>query len=180
MEIISSLPKKVNAVLITYLKKADEIKSFINKLSVNFIQLHGKIELEELSKLKNICPELKIIKSLIVHKDNFNSLKNEIQLYSEFTDYFITDTFDSKTGATGATGKTHNWEISRQLVKISSKPIIVAGGLNADNVYEAIKFIKPFGVDSHTGVEISNGRKSADKIKLFVSEALRAFQEIGS
>jgi len=123
---------------------------------------------------------LQVIKSLIVRANNCSSLENEILLYSEFVDYFITDTFDPDMGATGATGKTHNWEISRHLVKVSSKPVIAAGGLNAKNVYDAIKFIKPFGVDSHTGVENSNGRKSTDKINLFVSEAMRAFQEINS
>jgi phosphoribosylanthranilate isomerase len=51
---------------------------------------------------------------------------------------FITDTFDPSTGASGATGKTHDWDISKSLVQLSPKPVILAGGLNAENVYEAI------------------------------------------
>ena len=177
-EIISGFPKNVNSLLITYLNNAEEIKTFASKLGVNIVQLHGQIELSELQKLKFFCPELKVIKSLIVRTDNIKSLENEIELYSEFVDYFITDSFDPKTGAAGATGKTHNWEISKLLAEFSPKPVIAAGGLNAENVYDAIKFIKPFGVDSHTGVEDENGKKSAEKIKSFVSEAKKAFNEI--
>jgi len=177
-EIISSFPDEINGVLITYLYNADEIKSFASKLGVNIVQLHGKVELREMLKLKNIAPELNIIKSLIVRNNNIRELENEIKIYSEFVDYFITDTFDPVTGATGATGKTHDWEISKHLVSISDKPVIAAGGLNDENVYEAIKFIKPFGVDSHTGVEDSNGRKSIEKVKKFVSESVKAFNEI--
>jgi len=158
-QIISGFPKNVNGVLITYLNSAEEIKSFTSKLGVNIVQLHGQIELLELQKLKFFCPGLEIIKSLIVRTNNIKSLENEIELYSEFVDYFITDTFDPETGATGATGKMHNWEISKHLVIFSQKPVITAGGLNTENIYEAIKFIKPFGVDSHTGVEDENGKK---------------------
>jgi len=177
-EIISSFPDEINGVLITYLNNADEIKSFASKLGVNIVQLHGNVELREMLKLKNIAPELIIIKSLIVRNNNIQELENEIIIYSEYVDYFITDTFDQATGATGATGKTHDWEISKYLVSISDKPVIAAGGLNDKNVYEAIKFIKPFGVDSHTGVEDSSGRKSIDKVKKFVSESVKAFDEI--
>ncbi len=177
-EIIADFPENINGVLITYLDNAEEIKSFAAKLGVDFVQLHGQIELSELQKLKVISPDLKVIKSLIVRSDNTKSLENEIELYTEFVDYFITDTYDPKTGATGATGKTHNWKISKHLVEISTKPIIAAGGLNADNVYDAIKFIKPFGVDSHTGVENNDGRKSVEKVKLFVSNAIKAFNEL--
>jgi len=177
-EIIAGFPDDNKGVLITYLNNADEIKSFTTTLGVNIVQLHGKVELREILKLKNIAPELNIIKSLIVRNNNIQKLENEIKIYSEYVDYFITDTFDPVTGATGATGKTHDWEISKHLVSISEKPVIAAGGLNDKNVYEAIKFIKPFGVDSHTGVEDSNGRKSIERVKKFVSESVKAFNEI--
>ncbi len=68
-------------------------------------------------------------------------------------DAYITDTYDPVTKASGATGKTHNWEISKNLVELSAKPVILAGGLNPENVYDAILKVKPAGVDVHTGIE---------------------------
>jgi len=179
-KIISAFPENVRGVLITYLDKADEIIEFVNFLNVGFIQLHGEIELSEIKKVKTVLPDLKIIKSLIVRGDNFNLLEKEIQLFENDIDFFITDTFDPKTGATGATGKTHDWEISRKIVELSSKPVILAGGLNDKNVYDAIKSVKPFGVDSHTGVENSSGRKDKEKTQRFLSEAKRAFDELSN
>jgi len=179
-KIISAFPENVRGVLITYLDKADEIIEFVNFLNVGFIQLHGEIELSEIKKVKTVLPDLKIIKSLIVRGDNFNLLEKEIQLFENDIDFFITDTFDPKTGATGATGKTHDWEISRKIVELSSKPVILAGGLNDKNVYDAIKSVKPFGVDSHTGVENSSGRKDKEKTQPFLSEAKRAFDELSN
>ncbi|NOX16746.1 MAG: phosphoribosylanthranilate isomerase [Chlorobi bacterium] len=177
-KIISDFPENVRGVLITYLDNAKEIIDFVNFLNVNFVQLHGEIELPQIEKVKSLKPKLEIIKSLIVRGDNLPQLENEIRKFENAIDYFITDTFDPKTGATGATGKTHDWKISRKITELSIKPVILAGGLNDDNVYDAIKFVKPFGVDSHTGVENSSGRKDQKKIKRFLSEAKRAFDEI--
>ena len=56
--------------------------------------------------------------------------------------------------------------------------MILAGGLTHENVYEAIVKVKPAGVDSHTGVEDHFGRKDEVKVKRFVAEAMKAFQEI--
>ncbi len=89
---------------------------------------------------------------------------------------FITDTFDPATGAEGATGKTHDWNISRELVKLSERPVILAGGLNPENVRKSIEFVRPVGVDVHTGVENSSGRKDETLVKKFVSQAKLGFK----
>ena len=114
-----------------------------------------------------------IIKSLVTGKYSVDELKNIIDEQREFVDAFITDTYNPTTGATGATGLTHDWAISRELVEYSSKPIILAGGLTPENVYEAIKYVKPTGVDSHTGVEDAEGRKDHKKVEMFLSESKR-------
>ena len=97
---------------------------------------------------------------------------------SPYVDAFIPDTYDPETGASGTTGKTHDWTISRKFVELSTKPVILAGGLNADNVREAIVAVKPAGVDAHTGVEGANGRKDSEMIQRFVSEARAGFTAI--
>ena len=177
--IIAEIKGKSNPVLITYLSQADEIAEFCNYLDVDIVQLHGNVDKKELEKLKKIKPELQIIKSLVIKENNFPSLVETVNELSPFVTAFITDTFDPETGAEGATGKTHDWEISERLVQLSPKPVILAGGLNPDNVFDAIVHVKPAGVDSHTGVENSDGNKSAGKTERFAAEAKRAFASIG-
>ena len=176
--IIKLLTPPHYGILITYLNLAADITKFCTELGCTIIQLHGAIETSELEKLNNIFPELVIIKSLVTGKYSITELKIIIDEQSEFVDAFITDTYNPETGATGATGLTHDWEISRELVEYSVKPIILAGGLNPENVYDAIIKVKPAGVDSHTGVEDENGRKDRKKVERFMSESKRAFDEL--
>ena len=178
--IISKIKNKVKPVLITYLDNANEVIELCKYLDIKVVQLHGRIEVAEIQKLKDSSPDIQIIKSLIVKEDNLEDLSLEIYTYSDYVDFFITDTFDPATGRIGATGKTHNWETSRQLVELSSRPVILAGGLTPDNAREAILKVKPAGVDSHTGVEDSNGRKNPNLVKKFVSVARRGFNDLNN
>ena len=178
--IIAKTKDSVKSVAITYLNKSDEIVSFCKKLEVEIIQLHGDISIDELRKLKTVAPELSIIKSLVMKQGNFNNLETIVTSTQNYVDAFITDTYDPVTGASGATGKTHDWKLSRRLVELSSKPVILAGGINHLNVYEAMMTVKPAGVDTHTGVEGIDGRKDYDKVKKFVEEAKRAFETLNS
>jgi phosphoribosylanthranilate isomerase len=177
-KIIKSLFPPNYGILITYLNISEDIKQFCKELGCTIIQLHGAIETSELIKLKSEFPELVIIKSLVTGKYSVKELKNIIDKQNEFVDAFITDTYNPTTGATGATGLTHDWEISRELVEYSAIPIILAGGLTPDNVYEAIRKVKPAGVDSHTGVEDSEERKDKNKVEKFLSESRRAFKKL--
>lgn len=174
--IIRKLRPTTQAVLITYLDRAEEIAAFCRMLGVRIVQLHGDIDAKELRKLKSLDPSLTVIKSLVVGLHPPSVLESMVTELSACVDAFITDTFDPQTGASGATGKTHDWKISRQLVEISPRSVILAGGLTPGNVREAIRQVKPAGVDAHTGVEDANGRKSRDKVNRFVAEARAAFQ----
>ncbi|MFB3041350.1 MAG: phosphoribosylanthranilate isomerase, partial [Candidatus Poribacteria bacterium] len=107
-------------------------------------------------------------------------LKSVSAELSPYVDAFITDTFDPSTGRSGATGKLHDWSISQRLVDISPKPVILAGGLTADNVREAILQVKPAGIDSHTGVEGLDGRKKPRLVRKFVAEAREGFRLMSS
>ena len=71
----------------------------------------------------------------------------------------------------GGTGKTHDWSISAKIVKEIRKPVFLAGGLNPENVREAIKTVKPFAVDANSGVKEKPRIKNYEKIKEFVRYA---------
>ena len=173
--VIAGIAPPARAVLITYLDDAGAIASLADALGVPIVQLHGDVAVHTLERLRAIRPDLAIVKSLVVGSKDAAALEGDVGLLSPLVDAFITDTFDPATGASGATGRTHDWRVSRRLVELSPRPLILAGGLTPDNVADAIRTVGPAGVDSHTGVEDGSGGKSPEKVARFVAEARRAF-----
>lgn len=176
--IVRALGHQARFFLITYLESASSVVGLCRELGVDMVQLHGAIPPEELIALRTAWPDLYIIKSLIVGGNDAEALEREVDLHSPTVDAFITDTLDPVTGATGATGKTHDWRISAAIVQRSVRPVILAGGLNADNVRDAIDEVKPAAVDAHTGVEGPDGRKDRRLVERFVAEARLGFANL--
>ncbi|MFO7866258.1 MAG: Smr/MutS family protein [Candidatus Aminicenantes bacterium] len=177
-EVIRRIPAPHRPVVITYSDSAEEIIRLCENTGARIAQIHGDISWNALSQIKNLTPRLSLLKSLIVQPGSQPRLQEEISLFSDWVEAFITDTYDPRTGATGATGKIHDWEVSRELVVRSPRPVILAGGLNPDNVEEAIRRVRPEGVDAHTGLEDSKGRKDPKKVRRFLQAARAAFADI--
>jgi phosphoribosylanthranilate isomerase len=175
--IIERVEPPAHAVLITYLNDAGTIAAFCMELGVRIVQLHGDIGPHQLETLRMLDPGLTVIKSLIVGLRDEHALQATLGELSPFVDAFLTDTFDPQTGASGATGRVHDWRVSRRLVEFSDRPVILAGGLTPGNVRQAILEVRPAGVDAHTGLEGPDGRKSREKVETFVSEARAAFRD---
>ncbi len=173
--IIRRLPDPAMAVLITYLNHATEILRLTEYLGCGTVQLHGHISPAALKALRTAAPELQIWKSLVISKNNTEELQALAIQAAPYCDAFITDTYDPETGASGATGKTHDWAVSRRLVQSIPRPVILAGGLNAENVTKAIEAVCPAGVDAHTGLEDQHGRKDPRRVSEFVRNARKAF-----
>lgn len=176
--IIEQLPPHCEGVLITYLDDAAHIVAFCRFLRVRIVQLHGEIAVSELLQIKALEPQLAIIKSLVVGRHSREELLRTMCESHASVDAYITDTFDPGTGACGATGKTHPWSISRDIVMQSPRPVLLAGGLTPENVREAILAVRPSGIDAHTGLEDASGRKSREKVERFVAEARKAFRQL--
>jgi phosphoribosylanthranilate isomerase len=176
-EIIEYFGDEIEPVLITYLTKASDIINLARYINTETVQLHNYIGIDQLKMLSEES-NLEIIKSIVVKDDDISQYVKEIELQEKYVDIFITDTLDHNTGAIGATGKTHNWEISKAINQATEKKLILAGGLNPANVENAILKVKPFGVDSHTGVEDKTGRKSFDKLMEFKSKAENSLKKI--
>jgi phosphoribosylanthranilate isomerase len=82
---------------------------------------------------------------------------------------------DTKTETRiGGTGITHDWTISARIVRHVTKPVILAGGLNPENVNAAVTTVVPYGIDVNSGVENADGSKSSEKIQAFVRLAREA------
>lgn len=177
-EIIAGIAAPQRAVVITYERTADDILSLCRQIGVRTVQLHAEVDLAELRELKRRHPDLHVIKSLVVRPDNIRQLRESVARTHEYVDTYITDTFDPTSGAEGATGLTHDWRISAELVRHSPRPVILAGGLRPDNVAAAIEHVRPAGVDAHTGLEAPDGRKDPEKVRRFVTAARAAFAQL--
>lgn len=166
--IINVLPPFVSTVAITYVSNAREAADLCRYLGVSAIQLHGEFPVQELPMLRASLPHLKIIKA--VHVTGPEAI-HAARPFERRVDAIILDTYDPETGRHGATGKAHDWAISRLIVETVRTPIILAGGLTPENVADAIRTVGPWAVDVHTGVEDAHGTRNIAKIRAFVAAA---------
>jgi len=166
--LIDKLPPFVSTVAVTHLTKVNEIIELVKLLGVTTLQIHDYIPPEDVKCVKNSLPGIKIIKAVhVMDNDSLNVAKS----FEPFVDAIL---LDSRTkDRLGGTGMTHDWNISEQIVKQVNRPVILAGGLTADNVNEAVKKVRPFGVDVNSGVE-TDKRKDFKKVSKFILDAKRA------
>ncbi|MFC1769045.1 hypothetical protein ACFLZX_04750 [Nanoarchaeota archaeon] len=152
---------RTRIVAVTLTKKVDEIVSVCKNLNPGYIQIHDELSVAGVKKIRKMFPNIKIIKSVIVRGKN--SLK-EVRIYEPHADLIL---LDSGAGS----GRIHDWSLSKEIVGKSKRPVILAGGLNPNNVAKAIKSVRPFGVDVNSGVKLRNRVKDPKKIKKFIKNA---------
>ena len=95
------------------------------------------------------------------------------QAFAPMSDYLLLDSTDPRSGTVGATGLTHDWSVSRQIVAAVDIPVILAGGLGPENVREAIGQVGPAGVDSETrtSTDADRRRKDGARVRQFIERA---------
>ncbi len=167
-DIIAQIPPLIGTVVITYVTAVRAALELCSYLGVNTLQLHAPVEAGVIRAIKHALPPLKVIKS--VNVTGAQSIDDAVQAAHE-ADALILDTYDPSTGRHGATGKTHDWRISREIVRRCPKPVMLAGGLTPENVARAIGSVRPWGVDVHTGIENADGTRNWDKITAFIAAA---------
>jgi phosphoribosylanthranilate isomerase len=130
---------------------------------------------EKVSILRERLPGMTIMQAIPVEDESAIQIMKD---YEAVSDIFILDSFSSDIGGIGAAGFVHDWNISRKIVESTSVPVILAGGLSADNVEDAIRQVKPWGVDSLTKTNKMTGEKTfvkdIDHVKRFTERAKRA------
>jgi phosphoribosylanthranilate isomerase len=104
-----------------------------------------------------------------------------IPVYSPYVHAFLLDSGrpNAATPELGGTGRQHDWTISAEFVEASQLPVFLAGGLSPANVGEAIRQVKPFGVDLSSGVR-TEGRLDERKLTAFVLSVRKADEVRGS
>ncbi len=167
-EITDFVDGKCDVSLVTHLTNADKIIELTNFIGNNIIQLHSDIIESEVEKIATILPNIKLVRLIHISQDGEIVTDYKKMKYS---DYYLLDSFNLKTNQVGGTGLTNDWHKSNELIKLLNKPTFLAGGLNPDNVQEAIKIAQPYGVDVNSGCKNENGIKDAQRVKVFVSNA---------
>ncbi len=155
-EIIFSLKPFTSIVALFSNDKEDYIKNILSKLKVNLIQFHGDENDEYCAKYN-----FPYIKGISEKNDGYKNLDYKFPNAKGF----VVDSH-GKDGI-GGTGKTFDWSKGSF---DTNKPIIIAGGLNCDNVKDAIKAFMPYGIDVSSGVESSPGIKDINLIGKFIKQ----------
>ena len=166
-KIIKRLPLEAQSVLVTYLAKAKEIIELAKEIKPEIIQLHNpKVDLKVIGKIRKALPKTKLTKTIHVSDE---SAIEQAKKYERYVDYILLDT--KAKGKLGGTGIVHNWDISRKIVKSVKSKVFLAGGLNPTNVELAIEKVKPFAVDTNSGVKAKPGKKDPIELEKFIQRA---------
>lgn len=162
--IIAELPEGVERIGVFMDAGALEIGRIVNAVNLTGIQMHGEGDFppEVHSFLpKDRSDSLRKIKTVIVQK----AFEEIFDLYAGLPGVVDTWLFDSGAGG----GQTFDWQAARAKLGQRLGQFVIAGGLKPENVGEAMRAFKPWGVDVVTGVEREPGRKDPEKLKAFVA-----------
>jgi phosphoribosylanthranilate isomerase len=155
-EIIQSLPPFITCVGVFVNETAERINEIVELTRIQVVQLHGDEKPEFVTRLNS----LNTIKAFRVD-EHF-----DIKVMKQFpVGGFLLDA--KVKGEYGGTGVSFNWQIAIEAKKIA--PIILAGGINSDNVTQAIQQVQPYAIDVCSGLEAEPGRKDLEKLREFLS-----------
>ena len=139
----------------------EDIRRVVQTVGLQVVQLHGFGE-EGVGGGLELGPDVKVWQ--VVHLARSGRLPGK----SGHVDAYLVDSYSEQSP--GGTGETCDWNRARDFAEQSKKPVVLAGGLKPANVQQAIKAVRPWGVDVSSGVEISPGRKDVDLVKDFIEQ----------
>lgn len=146
----------------------DDVNRIAKETGLDYVQLHGD-ESPEYCELV----DKSVIKVIHIEEETVGYLlKHQIEQYADVVDYIL---FDTKIdGLWGGTGQSFDWDILNDIGM--DTPFFLSGGLNADNVKEAIETLQPYAIDVSSSLEKKPGVKDFRKIEAFMDE-IRSIQE---
>jgi phosphoribosylanthranilate isomerase len=177
VEIAASIrrPSKLSALFLSsdlaYVVRA------VRELEPAIVHLGAAPELiapEHVLDLKRVVPEILVMRSVpVVGLESIDIARR----YEGIVDFLLLDSYRANDKQIGALGVTHDWSISRQIVARIRTPVILAGGLGPGNVADAIRAVRPAGVDSKTRTDKGDTHtKDLEKVRLFERLAKQAVE----
>jgi len=168
-KVLGAASGKAAKVAVVMPRSLDELKTLENQLKPDYLQMHPTIPTAELRKAReSLDAGLILVVPVPPKVTDRRAFVDDAIKVAELCDILLIDT---KGPSGGGTGLTHDWTLSREIRDSIDKPVFLAGGLNPSNVAEAIKAIRPDGVDVASGVESSSGGKDPVLMREFIKAA---------
>ncbi|MBX3380092.1 MAG: phosphoribosylanthranilate isomerase [Phycisphaeraceae bacterium] len=164
-EIAGSVPPGVDTFLLTCKSDAGSIIDQLRRTRCRTVQLVDEVEPDAYEAIRSELPTVRIVQ--VIHVQDRGAIEESLAV-QEHVDALLLDSGRPKADIKelGGTGRTHDWSISASLRETVRVPVFLAGGLNASNAAEAIRAVRPFGLDLCSGVR-TNGRLDATKLRQF-------------
>ncbi len=160
-EILSNIKKNILTVLVSKFSSISELESIMSSFKVDLYQIHVSFDLRELDKINSDLKK-KIILALKVNQSNKEEIIKQINQYNDQVFAFLLDNSEGH-------GTKLNFNIMREILnQINNARVILAGGIDIDNIEKIINDLNPYGVDVSSSLEIEKGIKDPEKIKRFL------------
>lgn len=159
-EIAAALPQDILKVGVFVDAGPEEVLRIAREVGLDYAQLHGDEPPEAVAEIRG--SGVGVMKALRVRNAEALAV---IEQYE--ADLFLLDAWSAK--ARGGTGERFDWELAKSLKGRDN--IVVSGGLDPENVREAIEYFEPYGVDASSSLEERPGKKSGERVRRFVGAA---------
>ena len=166
-KIIPLVPPGISTFLLTSKQDAPAIIDQQRRTRANTLQLVDAVSFDTYTKLKSALPDVSIVQ--VIHVRSAQSV-DEALAVAPHVDALLLDSGNPglPIKQLGGTGRVHDWDVSRAICADIAKPVYLAGGLNPENVADAIRRVRPFGVDLCSGVR-TVGSLDESKLSRFFS-----------
>lgn len=165
--IAAAIPPTVDTFLLTSRTDPAAIVAQHHRAPTRTLQLVDRIEPKAYGTLRRRLPGVSLVQ--VVHVTGPEALEQACAVAGE-VDALLLDSGDPNRSVKelGGTGRTHDWAISRRIREAVPVPVLLAGGLDPDNVAEAVHAVEPFAVDVCSGVR-TDGRLDASRLEAFLA-----------
>ena len=160
-------------VLLTAETQADDLIDHLGRAPTRAVQLVDRIAPRDLALVREAFPDRTFLQA--IHVNGPSALDSARDVWGS-VDMLLLDSGSPNKAVKelGGTGRTHDWRVSAEIVRESPIPVWLAGGLTPINVDEAIRAVRPYGVDVCSGLRRPDGALDSDLLYRFVAEAGRA------
>ncbi|MHB9286761.1 phosphoribosylanthranilate isomerase [Halobacteriales archaeon Cl-PHB] len=166
--LLEGLPPFVSGVLVTMQSAVQPVVDLQERVGADAVQVHDGLDPDGLEALGQ-----RVDADVVAVVDG---QAPAVRAYADAADALLVDSVDAEGG--GGTGRTHDWDRTRDIVADLGVPVVLAGGLTPENVGEAVRTVEPYAVDTASGVESAGGQKDHDAVAAFVRHASR--QEVSA
>jgi len=163
--IARTVPPPIGTFLLTSEQTAHGILEHHFRTLTNTIQIVDELLDRDYANIRAVAANVKLVQ--VIHVVGERSVYEACEL-AEYVDAILLDSGNPNLAIKelGGTGRRHDWRLSRKIVETCGKPVFLAGGLNAENVREAIETVQPFGLDLCSGVR-TDGKLDLNKLERF-------------